>query len=247
MTTVVVIAEPPVAGEVLPDLHPTPLSEDEAATLYRAMLVDVCSTVQRGAGTLLVNYPRPERMPSDLDAETELRDLLDDELPSPDEARYEVQAGETYAGRVGNALTHLLESEQEETVAVVEPTAPLLRRDHLGKAMMQLRSSEVVLGPSTDGGVYFAGFDDPVDFEDAYATPAVETLTDRGLDADLDVDFLPVLPRIERPSDLAIAVPLIRSRIRAERIAPPHTGALVEEWGLRIDSEGELSRRSDSS
>lgn len=247
MTTVVVLAESPVDGEHLPALQPEPLSPAEATELYRAMLVDVCSMVQHAEADLLVNYPDPEWHASDIDPETTLRELLDPELPEPDEARYEVQVGESESGRIGNALTHLLDSEGEGTVAVLKPTAPLLRREHVGNAAMKLRSSEVVLGPSTAGGVYFAAFAEPIDFEDAFAPPAVQTLTDRGLDAELDVDFLPILPRLEGPDDLATGVSLVRARQQAGRLVPQQTAALFEEWGLDVEHDGTLSRSSDSS
>jgi 2-phospho-L-lactate guanylyltransferase (CobY/MobA/RfbA family) len=247
MTTVVVLAESPVDREHLPALQPDPLTPAEATELYRAMLVDVCSMVQHAEADLLVNYPDPERVASDADPETALRELLDPELPEPDEARYEVQVGETESGRIGNALTHLLDSEDEETVAVLEPTAPLLRREHVGNAAMKLRSSEVVLGASTGGGVYFAAFAEPIDFEEAFATPAIETVTQRGLDADFDVDFLPLLPRIEGLDGLETAVSLIRARQQAGRIVPQQTAALFEELGLAVEHDGTLSRSSDSS
>jgi len=245
MTTVVVLAEPPVEGEQLPALHPDPLTSVEATELYRAMLVDTCSMVQHGEADLLVNYP--DHFVSDTDPQDALRDLLASELPEPDDARYEVQVGDTESGRIGNALTHLLDSEDEQTVAVLAPTAPLLRREHVGNAAMKLRSSEVVLGPSTDGRVYFGAFAGTVDFEDAFTTPAVERVTERGLDAGYDVDFLPMLPRIERPADLVTAVSLIRSRKEAGRLVPQRTTAVIDELGLEVGPDATLSRNSGSS
>ena len=231
MTTVVVLADVPEEN-VLPALHPDPLSSSQAVSLYRAMLADVCETVQHGEADLLVNYPTPERVAHDVDPEAALRDVLDDELPESESVRYEVQVGETYAGRVGNALTHLLDVEDERTVGVVDPATPLLGREHIGTVAMKLRTSDVVLGPSTDGRLYFAGFCEPVDFDDAFATPAVETMTGRALDAGLSVDYLPQLPLVESPADLATVVTLVRARRAAGRIVPRRTAALFEEWEL---------------
>jgi glycosyltransferase A (GT-A) superfamily protein (DUF2064 family) len=244
MTTVVVLAELP-DDTPLAALQPEPLSREEAAVLYRASLLDVCHTVQHGEADLLVNYPDPERTASE-DPEGELRELLADELPSPDEVRYEVQVGETYDARVGNALTHLLDSEGEGTVGVVEPTVPLLRREHIGTIAMKLRSSDVVLGPTADGGLYFAGFNEPVNFADSYATPAVETMTQRAVDAGLSVEFLPVLPRIDTLEGLATTASLVRARDVADRIVPSRTTACFEELGLEIEA-GTVARSSDRS
>lgn len=239
MTTVVVLAAPPVPGRVLPTFV-GPLSESEAAELYRAMLTDLCETVQRGAADLLVNHP-PADGDSD-DPEEALRDALDDELPA--EPRYEPQVGETTAGRIGNALTHLLESEGEPTVAAVEPTAPFLRREHIGQAAMQLRTSDVVLGPAPGGRVAFAAFGEPIDFADADAPPAVETLTDRATAAGLDVDFLPMTPVVERPADLGTALSLLAARRAAGRLVPERTATAVADLGLAVDPDGTVVREA---
>jgi len=234
MTTAVVLAEPPVEGTTLAGLV-GPLSETDAVALYRAMLADICETLQRGEADVLVNYPPTEQAPVD-DPESRVRAVLDAELPEPDAVRYEQQVGESRAGRVGNALTHLLESEQEETVAAVAPTAPFLRREHVGTAAMKLRTNDVVLGPAPGGRVTFAGFGEPVDFADAYAPPAVETLARRASEADLDADFLPMTPVIERSGDLATALPVLAARQRSDRLVPPRTAAALDGW--RVGEDG---------
>jgi glycosyltransferase A (GT-A) superfamily protein (DUF2064 family) len=239
MATVAVLADPPDEGVVLPDVvAATPLTESEAARLYRAMLVDVCRAVQRGGADLLVNYRDGGQVAADVDSEQRLRDALDGELEAPASARYEVQVGETFTGRAGNTVTHLLEQEGEDTVAVVEPTAVFIGREQIGTAAMKLRSSEVVLGPTTEGRVYYAGFAAPIDFADAYTPPVVETLTRRAREADLDVDFLPMLPILERGSDLPTALALLRARQRAGRNLPDRTAAAVDDLGLGVESDG---------
>ena len=234
MTTVAVFADPPVEGFVLPELVAGPLDESEATALYAGMLADVCRAVEASGAELLVNYRPAEQVPDSVDPETVLREQLDEALTEPNSARYEVQVGSSFAARVGNTVTHLLDREGVKTVAAVKPTAGLLTRQQIDSAAMKLRSSEVVLGPASDGRVYYAGFADPVDFEDAYATPTVETLVDRATDADLGADFLPTLPVVETPADLRTVVPLLRARYRADRVVPPRTTALIEELGLRV-------------
>jgi hypothetical protein len=230
MTTVVVLAAPPVE-ECVPDLLPPAVDAGDDSTLSRAMLADVCTTIQRGEGDVLINHPPAEEVPDSVDSEESIREALSD-VPAPGEIRYEVQVGETRAGIVGNALTHLLDSEQHETVAVADPTALLLRREHIGNAVMQLRSHDVVLGPAPGGRVYFAGFREPVDFTDCFADPAVETLAEKGREAGHSVSFLPMTPLFESPEDFRTAISLLRARMRAERLVPEHTTPLVEQWGL---------------
>jgi 2-phospho-L-lactate guanylyltransferase (CobY/MobA/RfbA family) len=235
MTSVVVLAEPPT-GARLPELDGT-LTTEQRRGLYRAMLSDVCAALQHGEADVVVNYPPTERTPEGIDPETAVRDVIEPAVPAPGDVRYEVQVGETRASRIGNAVTHLLETEEEPTAGFVEPTAPFLRREHVGNAAMSLRSSEVVLGPSTDGRVYFGAFREPIDFEDAFASPAVETLTERAGSAGLGVDFLPMLPRIERERDLATALPVLRARVQAERIVPVQTAEWVAEHRPTADSD----------
>lgn len=237
MTTIVVLADPPVEGchpRLLPDSFPAEKQRD----LYRAVLADVCGVVQHGGADLLVNYPDPETVPEGVDPEGSLRDLLDSALPEPDEARYEVQVGESYAGRVGNAVTHLLDSEGELTAGVAEPTALFLRREHVGSMAMQLRSNDVVLGPAPDGRISLAAFGEPIDFTDAFAYPAVETLTERATAADLDVSFLPMTPVLDGPEDLPTVLSLLRARIRAGSLVPRRTAELVVEWDLSVGDAG---------
>jgi len=236
MTTVAVMADPPVEGFVLSDLAEGPLTDSERTALYTAMLSDVCRAVEASGAELLVNYRPDEQVPDGVDSETAVRETVSEALDAPGEARYEVQVGSTPSARVGNTVTHLLEREGVKTAAAVDPTAPLLTRQLIDSAAMKLRSSAVVLGPTTDGRVYYAGFAEPVDFEDAYDTPAVETLTDRGKDAGWNVDFLPTTPVVETPADLRTAVPLVRARHRSERVVPPRTTALIEEFGLRVQA-----------
>lgn len=243
MPTVAVLAEPPVDGAVLEDLVDAgPLSAGQAAGLYEAMLGDVCEAVQRGVGELLVNYRPAEQVDADVDPQARLEAALSDELPRPADARYEVQVGETFAGRVGNTATHLIETEEVDSVVALEPTAAFVSRETLGTVAMRLRTRDAVVGPAPDGRAYLAGFCEPVDFEGAYADPAVETLTDRARDADLEVDFAPMLPVVERPGDLVTAVSQLRARVRAGRNVPPRTATFVADHDLQVVSrDGSLT------
>ena len=246
MTVIAVFADPPRPGLVLPELaESSPLTEAEAADLYAAALKDTFTAVERSGGDLLVNYRPDDLLPDDFavdegaedaqSAEAEVRALAADALADPEEARFEVQVGSTVSARAGNTVSHLLDEEGVQSAAVVPGTAPLLTRKEIDSAAMKLRRNEVVLGPSDRGGVYFAGFTDTLDFENAYAAPAVETLTRRARDAGHEVGFLPQLNRVETGGDLASLVPLLNARVAAERVVPEHTTVLLREWGLRVE------------
>lgn len=243
MTVVAALLDPPIDGLVLSDLPATsPLSTGEATALYHAMAGDVLRAVEASGGDLLVNYrPRdllPEAYQDDeVDPEAAVRALAVEALESPDDARFEVQVGSTFSARAGNTVTHLLEREEEASVAVVDGTAPMLARTHIDSAAMKLRRSPVVLGPATGGRCAYAAFAEPIDFADAFEPPAIETLTERAVAAGHDVDFLPLLPAVETGDDLATLVSLLHARRAARRIVPARTTALVEELGLSVAVE----------
>ena len=237
MPTVAVLADPPVPGDVLPALSGSVLGPEDAAQLYRAMLTDVCSAIQDAGAAVLLNHPPADRVAVD-DPAGHLRERLADLLPAPGEVRYEVQVGESRAARVGNTVTHLLETEGVDSAAVLAPTAPFVSREQLGSAAMKLRSSPVVLGPASGGRVYYAGFTEPVDFADSFEPPALATLTDRGVDAGHAVDFVEALPVVETERDLAGAVARLRALERADRNRPAAMAAAVADLGLAVGPDG---------
>lgn len=246
MTIVVLLADPPREGLVGTEIAAsTRLSTAEAAALYETLIRDVVLAVDRSGGDLLVNHPVDEDLPAEYrtgaSPEAELRALVADTLGEAGDVRFERQVGSTFDARAGNTVTHLLREEGADSVAVVTPTAPLLSRTVIDSAAMKLRTNEVVLGPSTRGRTYYAGFTEPIDFEVAFDAPALSTLTDRGREAGLDVEFVEPQPSLETGDDLLDVVPLLRARIAAERIVPEHLATFVHEHGLDVVSEdGEL-------
>jgi len=239
MTVVCVLCDPPRPGLVLSDLvEGGPLTAEEAADLYAAMLKDTFVAVARSGGDLLVNYRPEDHLPEeyqatdDVDAEAEVRALVADALDDPDDVRFEVQVGSSYAARAGNTATHLLREEGVDSVAVVRGTAPFLTRATIDSAAMKLRTTPVVLGPAPDGRVFYAAFTEPIDFADAFEAPEVATLAARGDEADLDVDFLPMQPVLRTPEDLDTVLPLLTARRDAGRIVPKQTAPLIAGLGL---------------
>lgn len=245
MTTMVVPTPRPTGG-ILSECHGDLLSPPAAKRLYRASFADICETVLHGKADLLVNYPDPAWFDGDVDPESEVRSILDTELTDAQEVRYEVQVGESRSGRVGNALTHLLDTEDEETVAVIEPTVPLFTRGNVGTLAMKLRTNDIVLGPAERGRVYLAGFAEPIDFADVFRPPAIETIPNRARADELDIEYLPMLPRIDSESGFATTVSVVRSRATADRRVPGRTAAAIEDIGLSVDDNGSVSCESNT-
>ncbi|WP_226481961.1 hypothetical protein [Natrinema amylolyticum] len=243
---VVVPVDPPRDGLVLSSLADgSPLTEAEAVSLYEAAVADVCWAVAQSGGDLLLNYRDAETLPEDHtdgDPEAEVRALALDALGEDAEIRFERQVGSSRAARVGNTVTHLLEREGAQSVGVLEPTVPLVDRTEIDGAAMSLRRHEVVLGPSTEGSVYFAGFAEPIDFTDAYATPELSTLARRTSDAGLGVGFAPMLPTVATPAGLRATTAGLEARRAAERPGAEATAALVDELGITVGEGGGLER-----
>ncbi|RLM57350.1 DUF2064 domain-containing protein [Halobellus sp. Atlit-31R] len=245
MTVVVVLADPPRPGLALPRLAETsPLSNAEAAELSEAMLRDTLRAVERSGGELLVNYRPDDQLPDeyvdpDESAEDALGAIAGDVLDDPEAARFEKQVGSTFSARAGNTATHLLREEGVQSVAVVRGDAPFLLRSTIDSAAMKLRTNEVVLGPSTNGRVYVAGFTAPIDFEGAFAAPELETLVDSANDADRDVGFLEMQPTVRTGPDLATLVSSVRARWQAGRVVPEHTAEFVVDAGLTVVADDE--------
>jgi hypothetical protein len=240
MTTVAVLTDPPHPEVALPDIvAETPLSNAEAVGLYTALLNDTVLAAERSGGEVLINYRSADALGLDIDSEATIRDALGD-VYDPETTRFEVQVGETFAGRAGNTATHLLETEDVGSVGITRPEAALLARTDIDGAAMKLRSSPVILQAAPDGRVTYAAFREPIDFADGYTPPAVETLTDRALDAGLGTEFLETKPCVERERDLAELIVTVRTRLKADALVPPALGAWVAETDLvvSIDDDG---------
>jgi len=246
MTLVAVLADPPRPELVSATLvERTPLSADDLAALFEASLLDTLRAVDDSGADVLVNYRSDDTLPDDAVADTaaeaEVRALATRAIDSDaDDVRFEVQVGSTHAARVGNTVAHLLREDPDvSSVLAVDATAPLVGRKDVDATSMKLRRSPVVLGPSDDGAVWGAAFSEPVDFDGAYAPPAVETLTQRAVDAGHDVDYSDAYPRIDTAGGLRATVAQVRARRRADRVAPPSTAQVIADLGLAVRDRGD--------
>ncbi len=246
MTTVAVLADPPREGTVPRSLvERTPLSSGEIADLWAASLADVAVAVERSGGELLVNYRPNDLLPADArgdePSETIVRAIVTAALDDAD-VRYEPQVGSTPSARVGNTITHLLESEGVDTAAVVPGTAAAMPRTEVDAAAMALRRHDVVLGPTPTGDVYYAGFAEPIDFEGTFEPPAVERVAKRSVAEGRSVGFVPMVPTLETVEGLCATVSSIRARRAADGWVPSATASYVEELGLRVIADSSRRR-----
>ena len=237
---VVVPVEPPEAVSMLQSLVDAGLlSRTERSTLYRAAVADVARAVDSSGGDLLVMYRDDER--ADRDQRTVYRELLDANGIDPDDVRFERQVGSNPSARIGNAITHLLEREDEGSAGVLFPTAPQVRRTEIDGAAMVLRRNEVAVGPSDGSTVYFAGFSEPIDFEGVFAADQLPTVAARAASAGYSVGFVPTVPRLDTTVGLTATIATIEARRSADRPVPVATAERIDEFGLTVE-DGSLRR-----
>lgn len=248
MTQVVLMTDAPVEGVACRDLvDETPLSPADGLALYTALLKDVFETLAESTVDVLVNYPGVDDLPAHADPdrrpEVALRALAGT-VVEPDrleDFRFEVQVGSDFSAKAGNAITHLLRDENRTSASVLRPCVPRLVRSVVDEAAIKLRRNDVVLGPAGDGDgdVYFAGFVEPIDFEDAFEENALETIASRAGEAGLTVDFAREREVLHSARALRTVVTRLRAALLAGNPVPEHTWSFIEERGLRVE-DGEL-------
>lgn len=238
---VAVLIDPPRPGISLPGLEDgTPLDASERVELYTAAATDLLVAVAESDAELLVNYRPDELLPPaalrEQSAESAVRDIIRDAVGENEgeAVPLDVQVGASRRKRAANAAVELFDREDVSNVVVVRASAPMLSARHVDAAVEMLEDSPVVLGPAGDGRVYLAAFAEPVDFTGAYEPPEVGTLTERAVEAGLDVGFAETMPTLASPSGLAGVVGQLHARRHAGRPYPEATASVVDDLGLEV-------------
>lgn len=187
---VVVLAKAPVVGRVKTRLVPA-LRGQEAADLYRALLLDTLEAVEPAAAETIVTYTPP-------DAKAHLANLL-----GP--GRRLVSQG---PGDLGARLAHVFERfcDGRRLVLAVGSDCPGLTRARIGETAAAIGRADVVIGPTVDGGYYLIGMrrPHPTLFADIpWSTGGVlEATKERIAAAGLEAVWLPVERDVDTPADL---------------------------------------------
>ena len=141
----------PVAGQCKTRLCP-PLSEEQAAALYRAFLRDI--------GRELAGWNAPVDVwiawSGDVEQPGELLSCF------PDSCRYLRQRGESLSERMNVVFERMFELGYRHVVMrnSDSPHLPLSFIDQ-GLAALEQKPGSVILGPDLDGGYYLVGLDRP--------------------------------------------------------------------------------------
>lgn len=211
------MAKAPVAGQVKTRLVP-PLTHEQAAELYRALLLDQLANLK--------NFTTVERYiayaPNDV--EPRMRDLGGDEF------QYLPQRGDDLGARMENLFSDLQKVGYSRIILIGSDLATLPLQI-LNDAFTRLSGpdTQVVLGPSEDGGYYLVGMSHPTPevFEnmtwshDRVLAQTTERLTRVGVGFGLTASWfdLDTIDDLRRLLDPVIA---------AQTAAMPHTRGFLD-------------------
>jgi rSAM/selenodomain-associated transferase 1 len=200
----VVMAKEPSAGSAKTRLCP-PLTGQEAAALYRCFLLDTLEIMRQVEDVQpIIAYSPPE-------AKSLFRRM------GPADFGVLPQVGADLSERLNNVIVHCLESGYG-SVVVIGSDSPTLPLDYVRRAVRALAdpATDMVLGPSDDGGYYLIGLRSPCAFlfQDivmSTSTVAAETL-ERAMQNNLRVICLPHWYDVDRAEDLERLVGELRAQ-----------------------------------
>jgi len=192
---IAVMAKAPKAGQVKTRLVP-PLTREEAAELYRCLLLDKILQVGTLSGVdPYLAYTPPE-------AQAHMASL------APQDFTLIPQAGSDLGDRL-HRLSAILLERGHPGVIIIDSDTPTLPSTYLFDALdrIQNESTDLVLGPAEDGGYYLIGLKRPCRslFDNIpWSGPSVLTETLRRASAQrLEVATLPPWFDVDTPNDLA--------------------------------------------
>jgi len=144
--TLLVVAKKPAPGQTKTRLCP-PLTPSQAAYLYECFLHDTLDVMRKVPGVQRVIGYLPENAQSYFNQLAPDMDLV-------------CQRGDSLGERLENLLTDTLSSGSLRAV-VMDSDSPTLPVAYISQAFEQLIDSDVVLGPTRDGGYYLIGVNQP--------------------------------------------------------------------------------------
>ena len=192
---VIIFVRAPEKGAVKTRLAAS-LGEIPVLGLYKAFVSDLMQMLDKGEYPLLVSFYPP-------DAEAKINEWLG----SP--CHLTPQRGDDLGERMMNAFREAF-SQGFQTAVLIGSDTPDLPCSFIDEAFLSLRSHDVVIGPSVDGGYYLIGFRGetflPSTFEGIpWSTAQVFQKTTEVLsEKKYQIKILPMLRDIDTLNDLQI-------------------------------------------
>jgi rSAM/selenodomain-associated transferase 1 len=199
-TALIIFAKAPIPGEVKTRLCP-PLDPDEAASLHGTLVLDAIERTKGLQGVTLYVAGTPD-----------LAHPFFKVMEGRYGARLLPQSGPDLGSRMRQAMQDAFDQGTQE-VLLTGTDFPVLPRAHLIEALTLIKSHDVVLGPTVDGGYYLIGLRKmtPALFEGiAWSTGAVFAETKKKIEAaGLSLGLLPKCRDLDTLDDLKAFIALI--------------------------------------
>ncbi len=218
MTALIVFVKNPIPGAVKTRLQ-TRYAPDQVADLYTAFVRDVLARAERiDVDRRVIAFDPP-------DAESRVRALFGGGVKA--QWQFVPQVQDDLGVRMREALVQQLDAGASATV-LIGTDIPSLPVHHITQAFDLLRTVDVVLGPSTDGGYYLVGVSKsiPEIFEGVeWSTSSVLSQTiDRVQRAGNTLGLVPPWFDVDTPEELDFVLAHARATILATGIdLLPHT------------------------
>lgn len=219
-TCLIVFAKNPMPNQVKTRLLPK-LSPEQAASLYRAFLLDWCEVLTELSDIdLVVAYTPPESQPN-------MQELIGNDVS------YIPQEGANLGERLTSATQWAADNEYQK-ILLVGSDSPTLPLSYISQAIDGLDSCNIVIGPSMDGGYYLIGFSTeglnervPFIFEDiAWSTSQVfQQTVERISTMNVTLKLLPFWYDVDTPEDLSF----LHAHLSAMRLAEGAVQAIRTE------------------
>jgi rSAM/selenodomain-associated transferase 1 len=199
-TALIIFAKAPIPGEVKTRLCP-PLDPDEAASLHGTLVLDAIERTKGLQGVTLYVAGTPD-----------LAHPFFKVIEGRYGARLLPQSGPDLGSRMRQAMQDAFDQGTQE-VLLTGTDFPVLPRAHLIEALTLIKSHDVVLGPTADGGYYLIGLRKmtPALFEGiAWSTGSVFAETKKKIEvAGLSLGLLPECRDLDTLDDLKAFIGLI--------------------------------------
>lgn len=218
MTSLIVFVKNPIPGAVKTRLQ-TRYAPDQVADLYTAFVRDVLARAERiDVDRRVIAFDPPG-------AESEVRALFGGGVKA--QWQFVPQVQDDLGVRMREALVQQLDAGASATV-LIGTDIPSLPVHHITQAFDLLRTVDVVLGPSTDGGYYLVGVSKsiPEVFEGVeWSTSSVLAQTiDRVQRAGNTLGLVPPWFDVDTPEELDLLLAQARAAKLATGIDPlPYT------------------------
>ena len=222
MTALIVFVKNPIPGSVKTRLQ-TRYAPEQVAALYAAFVRDVLEWAESiDIERRVIAFDPP-------DAEFEVRALFGGGVKA--QWQYVPQVQDDLGARMREALVQQLDAGAS-AVVLIGTDIPSLPAHHITQAFDLLRTKDVVLGPSTDGGYYLVGVSRSTleIFEDVeWSTPSVLSQTiDRVQRAGRTLGLVPPWFDVDTPEELDFLLAHARATKLATGIDPlPYTHACL--------------------